>query len=87
MVSIAFLCEQLVFPAFIQTCIEHYHVFQIDSMWAGRYQPLPMTQVLTKKNYTDHVPANDEEVGGLDFGSEHLAYQQRGGNARPAYIL
>ena len=28
-----------------------------------------MTQVLTKKNYTAHVPANDEEVDGLDFGS------------------
>jgi len=33
------------------------------------------------------VPSNDEEVDGLDFGSGHLAYQQRGGNARPAYIL
>ena len=49
--------------------------------------PLPMTQVLTKKNYTDHVPTPDEEVDGLDFGSGHLAYQQRGGNARSAHIL
>ena len=43
-----------------------------------------MTQVLAKKNYTDHVPTPDEEVDGLDFGSGHLAYQQRGGNARPS---
>ena len=40
-----------------------------------------------KKNYTDHVPTPDEEVDGLDFGSGHLAYQQRVGNALPAYIL
>ena len=56
-------------------------------MRAGRYQPTTITQVLAKKNYTTHVHANDEEVAGLDFGSGHLAYQQRGGNARPAYVL
>jgi len=62
MVSIVFLCEQLVFCAFIQKFIEHYLVFKIERMWTGRYQPTLITQVLTNKNYTDHVPTNDELV-------------------------
>ena len=35
----------------------------------------------------EHVPTRYEEVDGLDFGSGHLAYQKRVGNALPAYKL
>ena len=56
-------------------------------MWAGRYQPTIDNPGARKKNYTDHVHVTDEEVDGLDFGSGHLAYQKRVGNALPAYKL
>jgi hypothetical protein len=83
-----FLLEQLIFCAFTLLYTEYNLVFQLSICGLGVTSPLLRTQVFSKKKVTAHVFSNSQYgVVGLDFGSVHLGYQQRGGNARPAYIL